>query len=109
VQQVKLVASLFMDKRVHWATKLIPIASLGYLFFPIDGIPDVIPVLGQLDDIGVVLLGIRFFFEFIPQDIVREHLLRITSESGGTPAASATPPPPVAPADDIVEGEVKDS
>ena len=35
------------------------------------------PGLGQLDDIAVLLLGIKFFIELAPPDVVREHLLAL--------------------------------
>jgi uncharacterized membrane protein YkvA (DUF1232 family) len=76
VQQVKLVYHLMLDPRVHPLAKLIPIAAVAYLFFPVDLIPDVIPVLGQMDDAAIVMLGMRMFFEVVPPDVVREYLKR---------------------------------
>jgi len=48
--------------------------------FPIDLIPDFIPVLGQLDDLAVVLLGLDFFIRSAPPDIVDEHLAKIAQD-----------------------------
>ena len=58
-------------------TKLIPPAALGYVLFPVDIIPDVALGLGQLDDIAVLLLGIKLFIELAPPDVVREHLVAL--------------------------------
>jgi uncharacterized membrane protein YkvA (DUF1232 family) len=41
---------------------------------PIDFIPDAILGLGQLDDLGVLLLGVRVFTSLIPEAIVMQHL-----------------------------------
>jgi uncharacterized membrane protein YkvA (DUF1232 family) len=53
---------------------LIPPAALAYLLFPIDLIPDVALGLGQLDDVAVLLIGVKLFIELAPPDVVREHL-----------------------------------
>lgn len=84
IQQVKLVYNLILDNRVPLATKLIPVLSLAYLISPVDFLPDVIPVITQLDDLAVVMLGLRFFLELAPPEVVREHLKRITQSSHWT-------------------------
>jgi uncharacterized membrane protein YkvA (DUF1232 family) len=81
VQQLKLVYNLMLDGRVHPLTKLIPIASAAYLLFPLDILPDIAPVLGQLDDLAVVMMGLRFFLELAPAEVVHEHLKRLASGS----------------------------
>jgi uncharacterized membrane protein YkvA (DUF1232 family) len=73
-RQVRLAWRLFRDQRVPLWTKLIPPVALAYVFFPVDIIPDVALGLGQLDDIAVLLLGIKLFVELSPPDVVREHL-----------------------------------
>jgi uncharacterized membrane protein YkvA (DUF1232 family) len=83
VQQVKLAYNLMLDPRVNAVAKLIPFAALGYLLLPIDISPDVIPVLGQLDDVAVLIFGLRMFFEFAPQEVVAEHLSRLASRVRG--------------------------
>lgn len=74
VRQVRLSWRLFQDKRVPIWLKLIPPAALAYIIFPIDIVPDVVPAAGQLDDIAVLLLGIKLFIELAPPQIRREHL-----------------------------------
>jgi uncharacterized membrane protein YkvA (DUF1232 family) len=73
-RQVRLAWRLFWDQRVPLWTKLIPPIALGYVLFPIDIIPDVAVGLGQLDDVAVLLLGLKLFIELAPPDVVREHL-----------------------------------
>lgn len=74
VRQARLAWRLFWDQRVPLWTKLIPPAALVYLLFPIDILPDVALGLGQLDDIAVLLIGVKLFIELAPPDVVREHL-----------------------------------
>ena len=77
---IRLVWALIRDGRVPAGQKLI-LAGIGaYLFFPIDLIPDFVPVLGQLDDLAVVLLGLDLFIRSAPADIVEEHLAKISQD-----------------------------
>jgi uncharacterized membrane protein YkvA (DUF1232 family) len=73
-RQARLAWRLFWDQRVPLWTKLIPPVALGYVLFPLDIIPDVAPGLGQLDDVAVLLIGIKLFIELSPPDVVHEHL-----------------------------------
>jgi uncharacterized membrane protein YkvA (DUF1232 family) len=77
---IRLVWALLRDGRVPAQQKLI-LAGIGaYVVLPIDLIPDFVPVLGQLDDIAVVLLGLDLFIRSAPQDIVDEHLAKISQD-----------------------------
>jgi uncharacterized membrane protein YkvA (DUF1232 family) len=76
-RQARLAWRLFWDQRVPLWTKLIPPATLAYVLFPIDLIPDVALGLGQLDDVAVLLIGVKLFIELAPPDVVREHLLTL--------------------------------
>jgi uncharacterized membrane protein YkvA (DUF1232 family) len=62
------------DERVPTWTKFIPPAALLYVLFPVDIIPDMVAGLGQLDDLAVMLIGVKLFIELAPRDVVREHL-----------------------------------
>jgi uncharacterized membrane protein YkvA (DUF1232 family) len=61
------------DPRVPWTVKLLAIAVAGYALSPIDLIPDFIPVLGYLDDLIIVPLGIWLVIALIPDDVMREY------------------------------------
>lgn len=74
VRQIQLVWRLFWDPRVPWPIKSLPPAILAYLVFPLDIVPDVALGLGQIDDLAVVLLGLKLFIELAPPDVVHEHL-----------------------------------
>jgi hypothetical protein len=56
-----------------WIKYGIPVLIALYFLFPIDVIPDFIPGLGQLDDLGVILLGMSMMIRFAPQQVVSEH------------------------------------
>jgi uncharacterized membrane protein YkvA (DUF1232 family) len=61
------------DPRVPRAAKVLAAAVAAYAFSPIDLIPDFIPVLGYLDDVILVPLGILLVVRAIPPEIMAEH------------------------------------
>lgn len=61
------------DPRVPWYAKAIALAVAAYALSPIDLIPDFIPVLGYLDDLVLVPLGILVAIRMIPADVLAEH------------------------------------
>jgi uncharacterized membrane protein YkvA (DUF1232 family) len=79
IKNIKLIWRLLNDGRVSPWLKMIVPATLLYLLFPVDIIPDIAPGLGQLDDIAVILLGLKFFVEMCPEEIVRQHLDELAS------------------------------
>jgi uncharacterized membrane protein YkvA (DUF1232 family) len=61
------------DPRVPWHAKALAIAVAAYALSPIDLIPDFIPVLGYLDELIVLPLGIMLVVRLIPAPIMAEH------------------------------------
>jgi len=80
LRQVRLTWRLLFDDRVPGWLKLIPPITLAYVLSPIDLVPDVMPGLGQLDDLAVLLIGIKAFIELAPRDVVREHLIALGAQ-----------------------------
>lgn len=60
------------DPRMPWYAKLFAALVVGYAFSPIDLIPDAIPVLGYLDDLILVPLGVALAVRMIPEDVLSE-------------------------------------
>ena len=82
MRNAQLAWHLLTDRRVNLLLKLIiPGLMLGYLIFPVDLLPDFIPVLGQLDDLAILALGIKLFIELSPKDIVRVYRGEASSTS----------------------------
>jgi uncharacterized membrane protein YkvA (DUF1232 family) len=57
---------------VPFYAKIISILVVGYALSPIDLIPDFIPILGYIDDLILVPIGIYFAIKLIPEDIMDE-------------------------------------
>ena len=72
------------DPRVPWYAKTLALAVVAYALSPIDLIPDFIPVLGLLDDLILVPLGILLVVRLVPPGIMAEHRLK----AGGDPPAA---------------------
>jgi uncharacterized membrane protein YkvA (DUF1232 family) len=70
---VVLVRRLLADYRVPRWPKLLLLALVAYLIMPLDLVPDVIPVAGQLDDAVLVALVLRAVIRSAGPDVVREH------------------------------------
>lgn len=66
----------YRDPRVKWYAKLLTLCVVAYAFSPIDLIPDFIPVLGYLDDLILVPLGIVLALRMIPKDVLEENRIK---------------------------------
>ena len=67
--------------RTPWHAKALALAVAAYALSPIDLIPDVIPVLGYLDDLLIVPLGILAVTKLLPGDVLAE--CRAAAEAAG--------------------------
>ena len=74
------------DPRVPWYAKALAFCVAGYALSPIDLIPDFVPVLGYLDDVIIVPLGILIVVKLIPPEIIAEHRA-LAAESQGRPVS----------------------
>lgn len=80
VDQIRLTWHLLRDPRVPLWAKSIPIIGVLYVLSPIDIIPDFMIGLGQLDDLAIVLGGMRLFAAVVPEHIVEEHRTEIAGK-----------------------------
>jgi uncharacterized membrane protein YkvA (DUF1232 family) len=62
----------YKDPRVPWYAKAFAALLVGYVFSPIDPIPDFIPVIGLLDELVVVPLGVILARKMIPEEVLAE-------------------------------------
>lgn len=60
------------DPRVPWHARLAAIVVVAYAFSPIDLIPDPIPVLGYLDDLILIPLGIALVIKLMPAEVLKD-------------------------------------
>jgi uncharacterized membrane protein YkvA (DUF1232 family) len=77
INRARLIWHLMRDSRVPIYLKALPIAAALYVVSPVDLLPDVAPLFGQLDDLGVLLVSIESFIALCPSHVVEEHRARI--------------------------------
>jgi uncharacterized membrane protein YkvA (DUF1232 family) len=61
------------DPQTPWYAKVLAFAVAAYALSPIDLIPDFIPVLGYVDDLLIVPLGIALVIRLIPAEVMEKH------------------------------------
>ncbi len=72
-QEVFAIYLAYRDPRVPLYARIFAAIVVGYAFSPIDLIPDFIPVLGYLDDLILVPLGISIALKMIPANVMAEN------------------------------------
>lgn len=89
--QVYLLYYCARDSRTPWYAKALIALVVGYALSPIDLIPDFIPVIGYLDDLLIVPIGVYLALKMIPKNVVEESRQRAAEKlekpAGGRVAA----------------------
>lgn len=76
---LKVFSRLVKDPRVSLSPKLLLVGILTYVILPTDILPDFLIGVGQLDDLAVILGGLRLFLRLCPPQVVQEHLRAISA------------------------------
>ncbi len=84
-RQVRAVRLAARDPRIPRGARLLALVLVAYAASPIDLIPDFIPVLGYLDDLILLPLGVWLFLRMIPAEVWRECQERAAGETGDLP------------------------
>ncbi|MBA3274618.1 MAG: DUF1232 domain-containing protein [Chloroflexia bacterium] len=91
-QLKRLVRALYVvyrDPRTPWYARVVALCVVGYALSPIDLIPDLIPILGYLDDLVLIPLGVALVIRLIPANVWLEARVKAAAMDGtGTSAGS---------------------
>jgi uncharacterized membrane protein YkvA (DUF1232 family) len=85
--ELAALALAYRDPRTPWYARVMAVLVVGYAFSPLDLIPDPIPVLGYLDDLLLVPLGIALALHLIPPQVMadcRAQAARSDAQAGAT-------------------------
>jgi uncharacterized membrane protein YkvA (DUF1232 family) len=93
---LRLSVRLIREPRVPLLIKAVPLLAVVYVVSPLDFLPDVLPVLGQLDDLGVMLIALETFLRLCPSAAVGFHQAAVAASR----RYSAMPP-----TDDVIDVE----
>jgi uncharacterized membrane protein YkvA (DUF1232 family) len=85
--KVMLAGLLMRDERIPTGLRILPPLLILYLALPLDLVPDFIPVIGQIDDIVVVLVGGALLVKYAPMGVVDEHIAYLEAAAAGDRAA----------------------
>lgn len=72
--EIKLVGQLMKDGRVPLYIKVFPVLVALYLLSPFDLIPGFLPIIGQLDDFGLLVISLSAFIRLAPAEVVADYL-----------------------------------
>jgi uncharacterized membrane protein YkvA (DUF1232 family) len=84
----RLAFRLVREPRVPLLVKAMPFLAIVYVISPLDFIPDVLPVLGEIDDLVIVLTALQVFLRLCPADAVQFHSGAIAQSRRYTPMAA---------------------
>ena len=76
----------------------VPGLALAYFLWPMDILYDLIPALGQVDDVLVLLLALKLFESWAPRGVVAEHWARMGGHSPGESGGAAA---------DVIDGDYR--
>lgn len=92
----RLASRLLREPRVPILAKAVPLLAAIYLVSPLDVVPDVLPLLGQVDDLSLILVALVVFLRLCPSATVAFHRGAI---------AEGRPYSPMSPTDDVIDAE----
>jgi len=78
---IRLYWRLFRDPRVSVLAKALLVATLAYVVWPLDIIPDFLPVIGEMDDLGIAIAGLWLFIRLCPPEVVLERVREISTRT----------------------------
>lgn len=76
---LKLIARLVKDPRTPAGAKFLVAAILAYVVMPSDLLPDILVGVGQLDDLAIIIGGLKLFLKLCPANVVQEHLIALAA------------------------------
>jgi uncharacterized membrane protein YkvA (DUF1232 family) len=85
-RQIRIVILVLRDSRSPWYCKAVAAGAVGYNLSPVTLIPDWIPVIGLLDNVLVLGIGVWLVEKLAPQEVLRECRQRADA-SGGDPVS----------------------
>jgi uncharacterized membrane protein YkvA (DUF1232 family) len=94
--QARLAVRLLREPRVPILAKAVPLLAALYLVSPIDLVPDLFPLVGQVDDLTVILVALAMFLRLCPPAAVAFHRGAI---------AEGRAYAPMSPTDDVIDAE----
>jgi uncharacterized membrane protein YkvA (DUF1232 family) len=72
VRQGRILALLLKHPRTPWSSRVVAGCAVSYLLSPVQLIPTFVPVIGQLDDLFVLFVGMKLIRKLTPDELLAE-------------------------------------
>jgi len=82
--EISVLTVVYRDVRTPWYARAIIFLVIAHSLSPIDLIPDFIPVLGYLDDLIIIPLGIALAIRLVPKEVFAEARVKVASQPEST-------------------------
>jgi uncharacterized membrane protein YkvA (DUF1232 family) len=79
--EFRALAIAMLDPRVPWRSKLVVLGVIAYALWPFDLIPDVVPIVGWLDDLVIVPLGLWIAARMVPVEAMADARSKVARRS----------------------------
>jgi uncharacterized membrane protein YkvA (DUF1232 family) len=89
ITHVRLSLRLLRDPEVPLRLKALPILTACYMIAPVDLAPDILPIIGQIDDLAILLIALETFLRLSPTDAVNFHRTALAQRRRYSPAPHA--------------------
>ena len=73
---------LFKEKSVPVASKSVIAAALAYFILPADSIPDITPIIGYSDDLGILLVSLSHLMKYVTPELLKKVKIHLASWFG---------------------------
>ena len=73
ISRVRLTVRLLREPRVPFLVKALPVVAAFYVVSPLDFVPDLLSILGQIDDLAVIVIAVEAFLKLCPAEAVNFH------------------------------------
>ena len=85
LNSARLLGRLMREPRVPLLTKAIPVLAGLYIVTPLDFVPDILPALGQIDDLVIAVVAVEVFVRMCQRDVKTHHEHAIASRRRYSP------------------------
>jgi uncharacterized membrane protein YkvA (DUF1232 family) len=82
-REIHVIYLTIKDPRTPWHARVLAAVIVGYAFSPIDLIPDPIPILGYLDDLVLLPLGVLLLLKLLPEEVMADCRATAAASAGG--------------------------
>lgn len=94
--QARLAGRLLREPRVPFHAKAVPVLAALYLVSPLDLVPDILPLVGQIDDVTLAVAALAVFVRLCPSPTVAFHREAL---------AAGRPYAPMSAGDEVIEAQ----